>query len=1619
MSSSPQYSPVNGHTSPLDGDNAPTPRPNDLSDSELSEVHEQLPYNHSPSPSQSPDDLSHQPDFQPSDAESSQSSDHDVSDDGDFNTHESPASVASHAAENGRPASSHGSSSDSSSRRPPKRKFDEEEYMQANPELYGLRRSARDVQRRKLVESSDEDDSDIIAPSRRTAKRRRAERSVTSSKRPTPARQTPVDDEDSDDYGSKSKKRSRRRYPESQLGAPFVEKQRWSSRRAAQVVNGAYAESEFDNEEDAEDAGGAFTATVVVNSGPYIDKVVKHLVSDSLDMEEGTSREDLKYYIKWTGKSHIHDTWETLSSLRDMSSGGLKKVENYFRRTVQQEKDVRFDRSIDPDLKEQFFLDRERDREALDDFTKIERVVSHRSDESGADEYFVKWLGLTYDECTWEEASLVKDLSQEKIDQYLARSSRSWKSDASEARMAARKPMGLPPSQMKQPTYVTGGELRPFQIQGLYFLCHNWTRGRNVILADEMGLGKTVQTVSFLSWLKNDRRQEGPFLVVAPLSVIPAWSDTFNFWAPDMNYVVYTGPEAARKIIRENEWFIDGNPRKHKFHVLLTTFDFVNVDAEYFQTLNWQALAVDEAHRLKNREGKIYQKLEACNAPCKLLITGTPIQNNLSELSALLDFLNPGQVTIDENLEAVQNLPPQEAEKKLKELHSAIQPYILRRTKETVEKDLPPKTEKILRVELADVQLEYYKNILTRNYAELTKANGGRPQSLLNIMMELKKVSNHPYMMPGVEERVLAGSMRREDRLRGLVSSSGKMMLLDQLLNKLKRDNHRVLIFSQMVTMLEILGEYLTLSSYQYQRLDGTIPAGPRRLAIDHFNADESQDFCFLLSTRAGGLGINLMTADTVILFDSDWNPQADLQAMARAHRIGQKRPVNVYRLVSKETVEEEILERARNKLLLEYLTIQAGVTDSEGKNKLDSELKKKGLMTDEVKSADDIQYVLKMRSQKMFSLEGNQERLEQLDIDSILENAEVTKTNVAGDKLNLSTGGMDFLQEYTDVRVEDLARDWDDIIPAEKVAELKAAEEAREHEEYLRRAAEESAPRRAALKGSMKDHRHQHHDGDDRAERLAKKRERELAKQEALDEQRAIQTDPKRALSERETRNLIRAFFRYGSMETRYDEIAQDARLSDRDHDFIMAIVNDFVSACQRAVDDNNGRLRQEEAETGKPLTKKDKKAVLVNFGEVRKINAETALERPPQLRLLRDIIKREKDWRAFRIPDATKAPSYTCSWGSQEDGMLLVGINKHGFGAWAQIRDDPELNMQDKFFLDEHKVEKKESRSKEDIKSPGAVHLVRRADYLLSVMESKFSNNPTAQKAVENHHRNNKKALLNGHGRGNSISASPAPHMGRSFSDRGDDRDRHRARHHSDHHRHRDRVDSSSSRHDKRKRERDEDERPHTKARRVERHPSNKLHHHATSSKNVLGEAEDSMSRLKKRRHDAMANLKRLRHTDEEALKKSNDDYDLMWLLMRPIHPSIEKILQTKDMRNDRDSKDELKKRGAIMKEELQNIGDFIEDMYHNLTDSIPIPKFERLMVRFWVFFADIWPFVNPQNPIEGETLEEKYMQCRTAKQRDSSKPARPHGIPKHYWKSHRQDNPDGLPPLHPRKS
>jgi chromodomain-helicase-DNA-binding protein 1 len=1287
----------------------------------------------SPEPTLRADDMTHTMDI---DHTSSEEEEQDAEGDEDFEM-DAPQPQP--------PQFSDAASSSDDSIRPAKRKaqaVEEDDHITNNPELYGLRRSGRARPTATMAESSAEEEDDSDVPRRPRKRLRQASR--RSSKQATPVIGSAGSGSDSDAYGGKRHKltkKQKQRFLSNNLVPPNGEV-RFSSRRAGKVSS--YNEDQDDDMFDDDDPDQLTPSYYIEedDNSPAIDVVLNHRLhvestpppqEDKIKDPEELKLRDFDYFVKYQNKSYYHSTWEPAESLMKMK--GYRRLENYFRKVVVHE--IHFKSNPDNSLedKEKFMLDREQQIDALEDYKKVERVIGNREGEEGP-EYFVKWKSLAYDLATWESAALIEEIAQDQIDKYLNRQQEDFRSNSAEARANQR--ASYQPFR-EQPPYIQGGTLRDFQVKGLNFLAYNWTLGKNVVLADEMGLGKTVQTVSFMSWLRHDRDQQGPFLVVVPLSTMPAWADTFDFWAPDLNYVVYNGNARARDVIKEFELFPNGS-HSTRFHALLTTYEYVLSDASFLSQIKWQFMAVDEAHRLKNRESQLYDRLLEFKAPSRLLITGTPVQNNLSELSALFDFLNPGVVSIDENMD----LSTEEATKKIEQLTKDIQPFMLRRTKQRVETDLPPKTEKIIRVELSDLQLTYYKNILTKNYAALNEGAKGQKSSLLNIMMELKKASNHPFMFPAAEERMLPEGARREEVLKALVTSSGKMMLLDQLLGKLKKDGHRVLIFSQMVKMLDILGDYMDLRGHSYQRLDGTIASGPRRTAIEHFNAPDSTDFCFLLSTRAGGLGINLMTADIVIIFDSDWNPQADLQAMARAHRIGQTKPVSVYRLVSKETVEEEILERARNKLMLEFLTIQRGITDKDTQAR-------RNAMVGEPGSTSEISRILKKRGQKMFEQTDNQKKLEELDLDAVLEKAEDYKVEQPDG--TEADGGEEFLRnfDFVDVKVDEMS--WDDIIPKEQLEEIRKEEQRKADEQFLARAIEESKPRsrnppsdeRPARQQRRIEHRQQMPDSDS---------------EEEMDKNR----DPTRPLGEREYRYLIKGHLRYGSMDDRTEEFLTEARLRGRDMEVVKKAMDEIVAKATELHKAEQQRMADLERTANRPVTKKDKKAVLFELHGVKRINAETILERPVEMRLLREVIPSDPEKQlSFRIPGATKAAGYTCDWGAREDGMLCVGVLRHGYGAWERIRDDVDLKLQDKFFLEEHRVDKKAEREhseNKNAKSPGAVHLVRRADYLLSVLKAEKSDDPAIRRAVENHHRNNKKHSQSVDLKGGAMSPTPGSH-------------------------------------------------------------------------------------------------------------------------------------------------------------------------------------------------------------------------------------------------------------------
>uniref|UniRef100_A0A8H7TLF8 Chromo domain-containing protein n=1 Tax=Bionectria ochroleuca TaxID=29856 RepID=A0A8H7TLF8_BIOOC len=451
MSTLIEGGPVNGHLSPEHTIAIQTRNVRDRSESDASDTRpESASENgHGASPTSSDDalDATHIINGDQYSQDSDGQTPDNASDDADFDMQDSPVSHPEDAVEE------HSSSSDSSRALKRRATAREDDFIQANPQLYGLRRSQRPQQPRKTL-ASDNSEEDVVPANRRASKRRRVDNSRPSSIRPTPSHQPSTDESesDSDNYGGARAKRSQKKARLERESQPNLVEKRWSNRRTAQRVT--YEESDFEVEEEDDMAPEDFTADYVDES-PYIEKVVKHQTKDHIQLSYDLNRNDFLYFIKWQGRSHLHDSWNSLDSLRDMR--GFRKVENYYRKVVEQELDMRFGDEVPLEMREQFFLDRERDEEALEDFTKAERVVAVRDGEDET-EYYVKWKGLTYEECTWEKASDISPAFQDKIDQFLDRSSRSWQSNRKESNKDTRSRMV---KLDKQPDYIQGVSCGP------------------------------------------------------------------------------------------------------------------------------------------------------------------------------------------------------------------------------------------------------------------------------------------------------------------------------------------------------------------------------------------------------------------------------------------------------------------------------------------------------------------------------------------------------------------------------------------------------------------------------------------------------------------------------------------------------------------------------------------------------------------------------------------------------------------------------------------------------------------------------------------------------------------------------------------------------------------------------------------------------------------------------------------------------------------------------------------------------------------------------------------------------------------------------------------------------
>lgn len=704
--------------------------------------------------------------------------------------------------------------------------------------------------------------------------------------------------------------------------------------------------------------------------------------SDLENYQPGTSCEEVnedekQYLVKWDGESYFQAAWFSGAWTWGVTAPAMRKA---FLKREEGPKMRTEDAIPEEYLRIDIVLD-----------IKYTSYVEVRSDEidkariKEVDKALIKYKGLGYEDAVWEKVPTPEDGDRwldfvtAYNDWVAGRYIRYPKQGPLKTRLEKARSVEFSKLvKEKQPECLVGGELMKYQLDGLNWLYYQWYTQKNGILADEMGLGKTIQVIAFIATLVEDHSCY-PFLIVVPNSTCANWRREIKQWVPSLRVVAYFGSSIARDMAKKHEMFPEGS-KDLRAHIVVTSYETATDDSSrrIFKSVNWAGLIIDEGQRLKNDKSQLYGALSAVRSPFRLLLTGTPLQNNARELFNLLQFL-------DENINAAE-LEEKYADmtaENVRDLHEQIRPYILRRTKAQVLTFLPPLGQVIVPISLSTLQKNVYKSILARS-PELLKAlfttgnlKTQERANLSNILMQLRKCLCHPFVYSReIEERTDVAAMSH----RNLVEASAKLQLLELLLPKLKERGHRVLIFSQFLDMLSIVEDFLDGMQMAYQRLDGTMGSLEKQRRIDQFNAPESPLFAFLLSTRAGGVGINLATADTVIILDPDFNPHQDLQAISRAHRIGQKNKVLCFQLMTRASVEEKIVQMGRKKMALDHVVVeQLGEEDIDDK---------------------DVESILKFGAAELFKDDNAEHdiRYDDASIDKLLDRSQIENTKTSND---------------------------------------------------------------------------------------------------------------------------------------------------------------------------------------------------------------------------------------------------------------------------------------------------------------------------------------------------------------------------------------------------------------------------------------------------------------------------------------------------------------------------------------------------------------------------------------------------------------------------------------------
>ncbi|KAG4300599.1 hypothetical protein PCK1_003028 [Pneumocystis canis] len=668
---------------------------------------------------------------------------------------------------------------------------------------------------------------------------------------------------------------------------------------------------------------------------PYhIDKILGWRISSDnrpIDITVGENHIDYaewyrEYLIKFKTQSYLRVTW-----VSGLWLSGISRIKNYF--DLQENISIQTIEDVVPE--DYCTVDIVFDVIYNDGQSRNQKLFRNKEEEIDAidtvNKALCKWKGLEYNDVTvtWEKVPKYNSPRWDAFKNAYIKFVESQYIHSLDRDVKLSIIMkNIPFSELEikdQPVYIQGGQLMEYQKEGLNWLYYMCQKGRSVILADEMGLGKTIQIISLCSVLFH-KWKKWPFLIVAPNSTISNWKREFLKWSPYLQVVPYHGEKIQRDITRQYQLFHPLSNKDLKCHVVITSYHTIITDS-ILSNFDWECLIVDEGQRLKNEHCLLFKKLTNYKSQNRIILTGTPLQNNIKELFNLLQFLHPEKFDANKLNLKYSDMTSE----KVSQMHDILRPLLLRRTKLDVLKSLPQKLEIILPVTMSSLQKGLYKLILSKNakllMSIMSKTTTERPltnynnTALSNILLQLRKVLSHPYVYnPNVEEKLPNEHLEYER----MIKASAKLDFLNKLFPKLKKRGRRVLIFSQFTLTLDILEDWLNYAGYKSERIDGKTPTYDRQRRIDRFNEKDSELFCFLLSTRAGGVGINLATADTIIIYDVDFNPHQDIQAISRSYRIGQTKNVLVFILITRNTAEEKILEEARRKMVLDHLIIES-----------------------------------------------------------------------------------------------------------------------------------------------------------------------------------------------------------------------------------------------------------------------------------------------------------------------------------------------------------------------------------------------------------------------------------------------------------------------------------------------------------------------------------------------------------------------------------------------------------------------------------------------------------------------------------------------------------------------